>query len=189
VDRPGIHLQYRDGYVSLDLAKPPKIASKSRDKNAPRPMSEFQAAMSHGVAPSTGLLFDVRVLPSAKPGGPSAIGSLNPSLKGKPLVRYNFSFILPSNQITLEDGPDQTHIATVELALAAYDGDGKILNSLEQAGEVAVKPEMLASFLARPFQVPLELDLPTGSIFVRVGVRDRSSGKIGTLEVPLTVTK
>jgi hypothetical protein len=189
VDRPALHLQYRDGYVSLDLAKPPKPDSKSRDKNAPRPISEFQAAMTHGVAPSTGLLFDVRVMPSAKPGGPPVIGSLNPSLKGTPLVRYNFSFILPSDQITLEDGPDQTHIASVELALAAYDSDGKMLNSLQQAGEVAVKPDMLASFLARPFQVPLELDLPAGNIFVRVGVRDRSSGKIGTLEVPLTVTR
>jgi VWFA-related protein len=189
VDLPGVHLQYREGYTSIDLAKLPKSAAKNPDKNAPPPVNEFTAAMGHGAAPSTQLLFDVRVTPSTKPATPPAIGSPNPTLKGKPLVRYDFAFTLPSDQITLEDAPDGTRKGSVELAITAYDGGGRMLNFLSQAGAIGVKPEMLAQFLRRPFQVPLQLDLPPGKIFVRVGVRDAPSEKMGTFEIPLTVSK
>jgi len=188
VDKPGLQLQYREGYTSVDLAKLPKAAKKNADKPALPPVNEFTAAMGHGVAPSTQLLFDVRVLP-AKPGGPAVVGSPNPALKGKPLVRYDFVFSLPSDQITLEDAPDGARKGSVELALSACDGDGKVLNFLSQTGVVAVKPEMMAQFLRRPFQVPLQLDLPPGKIFVRVGVRDVVSEKMGTVEIPVTVAK
>jgi VWFA-related protein len=184
VDRPGVQLQYREGYTSVDLAKTPTRAEKNA--KAAAPVSEFTVAMGHGVAPATQLLFDVRVLP-AKPGGPAVMGSPNPMLKGKPLVRYEFAFSLPSDQITLEDGAGGTRKGSVELALTAYDGEGRMLNFVSQTGVVAVRPEMMAQFLERPFQVPLQLDVPVGKIFVRVGVRDVASEKVGTVEIPLSV--
>jgi hypothetical protein len=95
----------------------------------------------------------------------------------------------PSDQIALEDAPDGTRKDSLELALTAYDGEGKALNSVGQVGAVAIKPEMLARFLAAPFEIPLELDLPAGALFVRVGVLDRTSNKVGTLEIPVTVAK
>jgi hypothetical protein len=38
-------------------------------------------------------------------------------------------------------------------------------------------------------ELPVQFDLPPGNIFVRVGVRDLPSDKIGTLEVPVSVGK
>jgi hypothetical protein len=32
-----------------------------------------------------------------------------------------------------------------------------------------------------------EIDLPAGKVYLRIGVRDLMSGRIGTLEIPLTV--
>ena len=104
-------------------------------------------------------------------------------------MRYDFAFTLPSDQIALAAGPDGVSKDSLELVVAAYDGDGKMLNFLSQRGEVAVRPAMLGRFLQRPFEIPLQLDFPPGRIFVRVGVRDVASQKIGTFEIPLMVAK
>jgi len=199
VDRPGLHLQYRKGYTSLDLAKLTESTAQPAGKSKTAPadvlppaVSEFRAAMGHGVATSTQMFFDVRVQPStapAKPTDPPVMGSLNPTLKGKPLVRYDFQYTLPAGQITFTDAPDGTHKASVEFDIVAYGEDGTKLNVLRQPANLTLKPDDLPKFLQRPFQVPLQLDLPPGKIFVRVGILDGESGKIGTLEIPQTVTR
>ncbi len=193
VDRPGLHLQYREGYTSVDLAKLPKPAEKSPAKTVPSPVSEFHTAMGHGVPDSTQLLFDVRVVPSTTPPKPTdspVMGSLNPALKGKPLVRYDFLYALPADQITLVgDGPNGMRNGSVEFVVAAYDAEGKMLNVLSKTAILALKADEVSRFMQRPFQVPLQFDLPLGKIFIRVGALDIPSGKIGTLEIPQTVTK
>jgi VWFA-related protein len=191
VDRPNLHLQYRPGYISLDLAKPTKPDEKNPDKTAP-PVDEFHAAMVHGVAPSTQILFNVRVQPStapARPGDPSVIGSPDIALKGKPLVRYDFQYTIPAEQITLADGPDGTRQVSLELDVVAYDAEGRVLNGLSQNAKLDLKPNQISQFLQRPVQLPLQLDLPSGEIFVRLGVLDVPSNKMGTLEIPEKVAK
>ena len=53
VDRPGLHLQYREGYTAIDLAKP--LPEKKDAKNAPAPDSDFHTAIDHSMIPATGL--------------------------------------------------------------------------------------------------------------------------------------
>jgi VWFA-related protein len=191
VDRPGLRLVYRDSYTSLDPATMAAMAepAKKAHVNAGPNLGAFEMALGHGASPSTQLLFNVRVTAAAKAAGLPAIGSLSPALKGKPLVRYDFGFSLPSDQITLATASDGARKGSLDLAIAVYDGDGRMLNFVSQTGVVAVKPERMAQFLQKPFQIPLQLDLPPGKIFVRVGVRDVVSEKIGTFEIPVTVAK
>ncbi len=44
-------------------------------------------------------------------------------------------------------------------------------------------------FIATPFQFLEQIDLPPGQMTLRVGVLDRVSQKIGTLDIPLTIAK
>jgi hypothetical protein len=148
--------------------------------------------MTHGAAPSSQLVFDVRVTPStapAKPGDPLVIGSLNPTLKGKSLIRYDLVFTISGDQIELLDGPDGTRRGSVGLNVAAYDAEGKMLNFLGQTARWTVKSEQVAQFTQRPLAVPMQFDLPSGKIFVRFGVIDVPSGRIGSLEIPENVAK
>jgi VWFA-related protein len=192
VDRPSLHLQYRPGYTSVDLTKPPQSFDRESSKGAQPPPDPLDLAMAHGATPSSELLFNVRVTPStapAKPGDPLAIGSLNPMLKGKSLIRYDLVFTFSGDQIALVDGSDGTRKGSVEFDVAAYDAEGKMLNFLGQTARWTVKPGQVAQFTQQSLQVPMQFDLPSGKIFVRLGVLDLASQKIGTLEIPEAVAK
>lgn len=188
VSRPGLHLQYREGYTSIDLAKPSKLNKTSSAETVP-PVNEFHAAMEHGVAGTSQLPFSIRIQPSIAPAiNSTVIGTLNSKLKGKPLVQYDFLYMLPANEITLVNDSTEIRKGSVEINIAAFGADGELLNSLSQTANVAVKSDQVTQFMQQPFQLPAQFDLPPGKIFVRVGILDIPSKKMGTLEVPQTVT-
>ena len=192
VDRPNLNLQYRPGYTSVDLTKLPESSERKSSKGAQPPPDPLDLAMAHGATPSSQLLFNVRVTPStapAKPGDPLVIGSLNPMLKGKSLIRYDLVFTFSGDQIALVDEIDGTRKGSVEFDVAAYDAEGKMLNFLGQTARWTVNPKQVAQFTQQSLQVPMQFDLPSGKIFVRFGVLDLPSQKIGTLEIPETVAK
>jgi hypothetical protein len=192
VNRPNLHLEYRAGYTSVDPAKPQETPASNATKGVPALERELFAAMGHGAAGSTQLIFEVRVTPSAvpaKPGEPEVIGTLSPALKRRPLVRYDFSYSLTPDQLTLESGPDGTRKGSLEFLFVAYDGAGQELNIIGQTLKISVRPDEVAKFLQRPLQVPLKFDLPSGEIFVRLGVMDVASQKLGTLEISESVAK
>jgi hypothetical protein len=125
-----------------------------------------------------------------KPTDPPVIGALDPKLAGKPLVRYDVLFFLPTRQLTFADGADGTHKCSLVFDLAAYDVYGKLIAS---SGKTFSPPpltgEQYQRFMQKPFQLFQQIDLPPGEIFLRVGVLDSVSDKVGTLEIPLVVSK
>jgi hypothetical protein len=76
----------------------------------------------------------------------------------------------------------------LEFAAAAYDVDGRLLNSVLNEG--------LASTDAAPgeksnalFHAHQELDVPPGAASIRMAVRDPLSDRTGTLEISLPLAK
>jgi hypothetical protein len=98
-------------------------------------------------------------------------------------------FTFSGDQIALVDESDGTCKGSVEFDVAAYDAEGKMLNFLGQTARWTVKPGQVAQFTQQSLQVPMQFDLPSGKIFVRLGVLDLASQKIGTLEIPEAVAK
>jgi hypothetical protein len=192
VDRSNLNLQYRPGYTAVDLTKLPESPDRKSPKAEPSPASALDLAMAHGAPPATQLVFDVHLAPAtgpAKPDDPLVIGTLDPKFKAKSLVRYNLVFSLSGDQITLVDGPGGTRKGSIELVIAAYDAEGRMLNFLGQTTRWTLKPEQVSQFVHQSLQVPMQFDLPSGKIFVRLGIEDVSSQEIGTLEIPETVAK
>jgi len=188
VDRPGVQLEYRKGYTSLDLNGP--VLETKKDHGKPAPTKDaFHVAMGYGGPAATRVGFAVKAEQSTGAQTSGVIGSLNPELKGKPLVRYSFDFDLPRDRITLEQQPDGTRKASFELAVAAYDVQGRVLNSLDEKRTLTLKPDAVAGFLQKPFVVPVEIDLPQGSLSVRAGVEDLPTEAMGVVEIPLSVGK
>jgi VWFA-related protein len=190
-DHPGTHLTYRDYYYSED---PAATLPKPQFSLLPEPTStgNMAAAMSRAMPASTGLLFDAQVEPSnepAKPTDPAIFGVLDVKLQTKHLTRYGVEFAFPARQIAFTPGPNNTHTGGVEFDLAAYDADGKRISSLSQTLKLPLSDAAYQQMQKGPFRFFQQLDLPPGEVFLRVGIRDLISNKVGTLEIPLTVPK
>jgi VWFA-related protein len=193
VDQPGLHLTYRDGYYAEDPSKMKPTVGLTLSTTAPDAADgNMRAAMSRSMPTSEQLLFNVRVEPStaaAKVGDPPVMGMLDPKLNGKPLTRYSFYYDLAASQLAFVDGANGTHNGSVEFDIAAYDAEAKLVTSLGQSVKMPLSEERYKQFIAGPFHFAQQIDLPTGQLFVRIGVLDKTSNKVGTLEIPLTVAK
>ncbi len=74
--------------------------------------------------------------------------------------------------------------ASLEFTVAAFDADGNMLNGMvnDAVGQASTEAGANKSGL---FLVRQSLEVPVSAVAIRVGVRDRSSDRMGTLEVPL----
>jgi VWFA-related protein len=190
-DKPGLHLTYRDNYYAEDPTKMAPTVGLTLTTTPPEVHAgNMQAAMSRSMPTSADLLFYVRIESSsepAKPSDPQILGTLDPSFKDKPLTRYGFHYAIPARKIALSAGPNGSHNGSVELDLAAYDTDGKLVTSLSQTVTMSLNDKTVAN--NEPLNFSQQIDLPAGQLFVRVGVLDPASNKVGTLELPLKVEK
>jgi VWFA-related protein len=198
VDRPGIHLLYRKGYSDEDPAlieHPPEklFGFVTRDTRPTFPTADpLAAAMSPTSPPATKILFDVRVEPSTepvRPTDPEVIGFLEEKLKKEPLTRYEFLYTVPVDQIAFADEPEAVHRGALEFVVVAFDQTGKQVTMAGQTMRMPLSGDEYQQFVQQPFQFMQQIDLPPGAMTVRVGVLDKLSNKVGTVEVPLTVAK
>lgn len=195
MDRPGVSLVFRNGYYADDLAKqkmPPGLTLSL----APPPAygGNMKAPMSRGLPTSEQILFSVGIEPSnvpAKPGDPPVLGTLDEKLKGKHLTRFGFQYVVPMQQIAFANGPDKTHKASLDFDIAVYDSNDKLLTGLSQIVKAALKDETYLQDVRNkePMRLFQQIDLPPGQLFVRVGVLDHTTNKVGTLELALKVPK
>jgi len=74
--------------------------------------------------------------------------------------------------------------ATLEFAIAAFDRDGKVQNGVVNDAVLDASTQA-ADNKAGVYRVRQSLIVPASAISIRVGVRDRASDRMGTLEVQL----
>lgn len=174
VNRPDLHLVYRSGYNAEDSKPIQQFAGADLIK----------AALAGKTLPATQILFDAKVAPYAGP--PSAVAAKIASSRRMP---YDLVVALPQSQIAFADAADGKRTANLEFAFDAYDLSGKLLGRNSQSFTVSLTPEQYRQFIRKPVLFHQQLALFSGSLFLRVGVLDNVSNKVGTLEIPVTVPK
>ena len=185
VQMPEAHaeLEYRHGYYADDPAQTAKLM--------PGRLSPLIAAMQHGVLPQSQVLFRVRLLPAGNPElrdeklSPDPAGALVKTLK-PPLQRYVADFTIDPSGFDSRPLADGRVHREMELTQVAYDAEGIRLNYTDGGFAIDTPPKQSAQQGIRMHQ---EIDLPAGQVFLRVGVHDLISGRIGTVEIPLQVAK
>jgi len=153
----------------------------------------FMAATMHGALPSTQIKFQAHVMETTDPFlhdaklpvGPA--GDLATSLKG-PVHRFIVDVNVDPHGLTYADTPDGRHGAQMELLLVAYDEDGNRINYLDHAFQLRFDAKQLAQAETTGIAARIPLDVPAGRHYLRVTVHDLTSGNVGSLEVPVTVS-
>jgi VWFA-related protein len=184
VQMPESHaeLEYRHGYYADDPAQTAKLM--------PGRLSPLIAAMQHAVLPQSQVLFRVRLLPAGNPElkdeklSADPAGALVKTLK-PPLQRYVADFTIDPHGFDSRPLADGRVHREMELTQVAYDAQGIRLNYTDGGFAIDTPPAQSAQGI----RMHQEIDLPAGQVFLRVGVHDLISGRIGTVEIPLQVAK
>jgi VWFA-related protein len=180
----GLKLAYRRGYY----ADAPAGSSPSGSG----PSGVFAAALDHDAPDATAILLKARVLPATDPvfqdvSLPSgAAGDKSASFNGPP-HRYMVDLTIDAHSLVLDNLPDGSRKAAIELALIAYDGLGHPLNDYTHAFQVGLNAAQFQRILSSGISVRLPFDLPAGQVDLRIGVHDLNADRAGSLEIPLDI--
>jgi hypothetical protein len=143
--------------------------------------------MLHGAPTPQDIPFTTRILPaSAKSEDSLAPGNVvdpNQPIKA-PFRRYDVDCAAAARYFSLEARPDGHHIGAIQATVFAYDARGKLLNTASRTLTFDLSPAEYADFQRLGFREHLEISVPAkAESFLRVGIEERSSGRIGAVEV------
>jgi VWFA-related protein len=183
-DDHSLKLAYRRGYYADAPAGTSPAGSG--------PSSVFAAALDHDSPVATEILLKARVLPASDPAfqgvtlpsGPA--GENSASLHG-PAHRYIVDLTIDAHSLALENLPDGSRKAAIELAMIAYDGLGHSLNNYTHSFQVGLDAAQFQHIMASGITVRLPFDIPAAQVDLRIGVHDLNADRAGSLEVPLDV--
>ncbi len=162
----GTKLTYRRGYYAV--ANPEAIKGKAVDDQ----IALLFANAMHPEAPtSTMVLLKVQVLP------PDATHKT---------VRIDYA--IDPQDVSFVDTPDKQKHVAIDLMAVAWDKDGK--NGGESSDKIDASVSLSSYQNAMRSYIPAhqELEVKPGKYTLRLGVVDRNSRRIGTVDVPLVVT-
>ena len=169
------HLSYRRSYIPAEV---------SWHDNGTR---NFVMLMHHNVPASTQIVF--RLLPlrvAPQPEGVPVAGS-NPKVP-RPVTRYSIGYDVDVAPVTLTESADGVLHGSATLLAIAYDRDGNALNSVSNTLNINMPSAEYPLFMKSGIQYLEQLDIPTQAAWLRAGIFDPSSGRVGSLEVPFSVT-
>jgi len=113
-----------------------------------------------------------------------ATAGQNKELKGA-LDRYSASLAVSMGDMTFQQGRDGAAHGNFVFDLVAYNDQGHPVNWVSQRFQPVLTPDVLAAYRKNGLQLSEQLDLPKGSYYVRAGIYDLNSKKVGTLEFQL----
>lgn len=173
-----VTLAYRRGYYADNLAA--TLAATRRNADPLLPL------VGRNMPDYSQILYKVLVQPVTPqpPADAPHMGS-NPNLKG-PVTRYSADFAIAMSDLKLDVASDGVRHGQIEIALAAYDHEGKLLNLFKTTGEVVLKADEYAALQrGGGLQIQEKIDVPAGYAYLRTGIYDVKSGAAGTLGIPL----
>jgi VWFA-related protein len=194
-------LQCRRAYYGTDTdadADPKRLKANAAAAPPPRKAGDtLYANMEHGAPIAHQLIFGARLHTLGPPamGTPAQMAQLatQPAYfkirrkTGQPqplapmkLQRYAIDYTVMARQLQITAAP-----LDLELAVAAYDADGKMLNA--DVGIGARGPSAPANGQPPPksYRAELQLEMPLAAAWIRLAVRDANTNRIGAMEVKL----
>jgi VWFA-related protein len=171
-NKGGYKLSYRHGYYAVD-----------RDKALELPGNPvggpLQTFMGLGMPNYDQIPFQMTIEPEAAHVVAAAAAKLS-------IQKYNVDLTVPSGGLTLALEPDGTHRGALKLGFAAYIRNGECMYRVWRLIDVTIPPESFQDFEQKGLQIHQLIDLPKGELWLRTGIYEPSSSRVGTLEVSMS---
>jgi VWFA-related protein len=108
-------------------------------------------------------------------------------LPGESEKPTRIDYLVDLHDISFHESSDQKQVPDVVFVASVWDAAGKPSGSISSVVRAGLTPAQYDSLLKTGMQLHQEIVLKPGTYQLRLGVVDRISGKIGTLDVPLSV--
>src|SRR5271155_197839 len=103
-----------------------------------------------------------------------------------PYRRYTVSYDVNLRTVALKTIQDGIHQGSLEFEILLYSSDGELMNAIGELVRVKVPAATYESRQQTGWKFQQNIDAPAKSeCFLRIGVHDVSSDRVGALEVPL----
>ncbi len=194
-------LSYRRGYFAVDDALPGSslmVRSKELQKlnqKTPGTIDPLLPFMDLGMPQSEQVLYKLRIYPAS---AESSTAAPNPAPNAPPKEQpdkspdkskttYEIDFAVNTSDISFTPDPDGTHKGRLNITLVVYDRYGNIVNQESHLVDLNFPPDACAAVQKAGVQLHAQLAVPAkGNYWLRTGILDRGSHKVGTMEIPLS---
>ena len=201
VVQPGYKLSYRRFYFTAALKPGDESAKAQQGDNsaappAPAEYDALQPNMKHGAPMVHDLLFSAHIHADGIPAKASpeqmaqlaqqpayiTTGHKDKALAPVDLQKYVIDYRV--TDLSLKGQAQNGKVPSFEFAAAAFDSESRMLNGIvnEATGDTSVTSEANKTGV---FRVRQQLDIPVQAAWIRIGVRDKLTNRMGTLEIQL----
>lgn len=184
VDRGGTHLFYVHGYY----ADAPNAKVQGQKVLPEHPV---QVAMMRGGPDPTQIVFAVRIVPEV--GTEDKLPACNEPKDKEMKPPYRHYSILSGAKIddlTFAMMPDGAYQGAFDLISVLYDPEGKPMNVCSTSIHATLSPAQYLTAQKTGVRMRQEIDAPAkGEYFLRIGIHDQPSDRVGALELPLSAIK
>jgi VWFA-related protein len=179
INHGGYALSYRKGYFATESGTGNfGVAAQNAASGNALPMF-----MGFGMPQAQQILFEARIQPASGNDKSPLPASNAVKEKGD---RYTVAFAIDVKDIRLKLNPDGNHKGVLNISLIAYDRYGNIADRNDQTITLDVKPDVYAVFQNYGVQFDADFQVPKGQYWLRAGVYDQATQRVGTMEIPLS---
>jgi VWFA-related protein len=177
-------LAYRHGYYAGD----PNIPYRTTNTAAAptRPYTPMQTAMLFGAPSATQIIFKIAIDHGASEEQSVAAGNKHVEKFKGPFHLYNVHYALNRDSIQFDDGPNGTHSGSFTFDAFLYNQDGDLVNTATSTINADLPIEAFNKLKTVGVQLALPISVPVkGDYYLRVGIHDLRSNRVGAVEVPI----
>ena len=185
-------LSFRCGYYALDSDLPgaaktteQKVLETQATQN-PMLVDPLRAFMDFGMPQTEQILYKALIRPMPEKTEDAAAPK---SASKPPLTRYSVDFAVNLSDVKLKLDSDGERVGTLNVSLIAYDKFGAAIARGDYIGQLDIKPDAYKAFQLAGVQVHEEIEVPKGQLWLRTGVYDQATHKVGTMEIPFSSVK
>jgi VWFA-related protein len=173
------NLSYRRGYFATDADRPgaAETAAAGGAGQGGKPVNPLAPFMALGMPESEQIGYRV------------AIKAAGEAVAGAKTTNYEAEFTVTVDDLNLKADADGTRTGTLVVGLTVYDRYGQVVNQQARRAALTLKPEVYAVVKATGLKMAAKFDAPVGQYWLRTGVYDEGSTKVGTVEIPLAALK
>ena len=185
--RPGLTLAYRRGYYADDPRATVHTSGSKHSGDGQASYNPLRASMLRGAPDPTEFIFAVNVRVVSAKDEPNAASTNHPGPKTTgPFRRYSVTLFISARDIPCTAPSDGVRQCSFESMIFVYDADGALLNTQDSQYKFNIRSSNYASVLQSGLRFGQEISVPVkGDQFLRIGVHDQVSDRVGAVEFPI----